>query len=72
MTRDRCEIYQQFKAIDGAYRAGDVVALRKALGDLPDFPNCLQPAELAVGDYPLADVGREPRYVPTTGRPTSS
>lgn len=34
MNRDRCEIYQKFKTIDGAYRAGDLVALRKALGGL--------------------------------------
>ena len=37
MIGDRCEVYQQFKAIGGVYRAGDVVALRKARGDLPYF-----------------------------------
>ncbi len=85
MTRDLYEIYQQFKAIDGAYRAGDVVALRKALGDLPDFPNCLQPAELAVGDYPLEyaiywspfsfikeliEIGADPNYPDQAGFPS--
>jgi ankyrin repeat protein len=53
MTRDRCEIFRQFTAVDEAYKAGDLEALRQALGDPPDFPNCLQPFELAVGDYPL-------------------
>jgi ankyrin repeat protein len=53
MTRDRCEIYRQFQAVDGAYRVGDIAALRQALGDPPGFPNCLQPWELGVGDYPL-------------------
>jgi ankyrin repeat protein len=53
MATDRCVIYRQFKAVDGAYRRGDLDALRQALGDPPDFPNCLQPFELAVGDYPL-------------------
>ena len=53
MTRDRGEINKQFQAVDGAYRAGDLAALRAALGDPPGFPNCLQPHNLAVGDYPL-------------------
>lgn len=53
MTRDRCDIHRQFKAVDDAYRRGDLRALKAALGDPPDFPNCLQPFDLAVGDYPL-------------------
>jgi ankyrin repeat protein len=53
MTRDRREIFRQFTAVDEAYKAGDLAALRVALGDPPDFPNCLQPFELAVGGYPL-------------------
>ena len=53
MTRDRGEIHRQFTAVDEAYKAGDLAALRTALGNPPDFPNCIQPFELAVGDYPL-------------------
>jgi ankyrin repeat protein len=53
MLKDRCEIYRNHKAADDAYRAGDLVALRAALGDPSDFPNCRQPFELAVGDHPL-------------------
>lgn len=39
--------------IDAAYRAGDLVALKQALGDPPDFPNNRQPHELGLGDFPL-------------------
>ena len=53
MSRDRCEIYRQHKAAHAAYVAGDVAALRAALDDPPDFPNCRQPFDLAVGDHPL-------------------
>ena len=53
MSRDRDEIHKQFQAVDGAYRAGDLAALRSALGDPPDFPNCLQRHDLGVADYPL-------------------
>jgi len=53
MTDERGDIQRQFRAVDGAYRAGDLAALRAALGNPPDFPNTLQPHQLAVGDYPL-------------------
>jgi ankyrin repeat protein len=53
MTRDRAEINRQFNAVDSAYRAGDLAALKAALGNPDDFPNCLQPRDLAVCDYPL-------------------
>ena len=53
MTQNRGEFYRQFKAVDSAHRAGDIAALKEALGDPPGFPNCLQPWELGVGDYPL-------------------
>ncbi len=36
-----------------AYLDGDLAALRRILGDPPDFPNCLQPVRLGVGGYPL-------------------
>jgi hypothetical protein len=53
MTRDRCEISRRHKAVHDAYCRGGLEALRVALDDPPDFPNCHQPCELAVGDYPL-------------------
>jgi propionyl-CoA synthetase len=53
MSADRKEIYRQFKAADDAYRAGDLAALREALGNPPGFPNGLLPFELGLGDYPL-------------------
>ncbi len=53
MTRNRGEIFRQFTAVDEAYKAGDLAALRETLGNPPDFPNCRQPFELAIGDYPL-------------------
>ena len=51
---DRKQIYRQFKAADGAYRRGDMDALREALGHPQDFPNCKQPIELGLGTYPLS------------------
>jgi hypothetical protein len=53
MAGNRCEVYRRHKAAHDAYGAGDVKALLDALDDPPDFPNCRQPPELAVGDYPL-------------------
>jgi uncharacterized protein len=53
MSRDRCEINRQHQSVHDAYVRGDLAALRAALGDPSDFPNCLQPFDLAVGDYPL-------------------
>ena len=49
---DRCASHRGFQALDAAYRAGDLAALRAALGDPPDFPNCRQ-AQPAVTDHPL-------------------
>ncbi len=53
MSRDRAAIHRQFNAVDSAYRAGDMAALKAALGHPADFPNCRQPRDLAVCDYPL-------------------
>ena len=50
---DRCEIYRRHKAAHEAYVRGDIEALRDALGHPPDFPNCRQPFDMAVGDHPL-------------------
>lgn len=50
---ERCGKYRVFKAIDDAYRKGDIDALVVALGDPADFPNSLHPWELGLGDFPL-------------------
>ncbi len=84
MTRDRSEIDRQFKDVDDAYRAGDLAALRHALGDPPGFPNCRQPMDLAVGETPLQyaiywsptsfieqliEIGADPNYPDSAGFP---
>lgn len=53
MANDRRDLARRFMAADAAYRCGDVHALRRALGDPADFPNCVQPAALGMGDTPL-------------------
>ncbi len=53
MTEERKDRQMRALAIDAAYRAGDMAALREALDDPPGFPNCRQPPELGVGDHPL-------------------
>ena len=73
------------KSIDDVYRRGDMAALRRALGDPPDFPNCLQQDALAVSDYPLEhaiywspfsfieallDLGADPNYPDQAGFPS--
>jgi ankyrin repeat protein len=85
MQRDRCEIDRQFQAVDGAYRVGDLEALKAALDHLPDFPNCRQPFELGVGEFPLEyaiywsprpfiaallDLGADPNYRDSDGFPS--
>jgi uncharacterized protein len=85
MTRDRCEVFRQHKRIHDAYRAGDLDVLREALDDPPDFPNCRQPFELAVGDHPLEyaiywsplafidqliEIGADPNYQHHAGFPS--
>jgi len=80
----RCESHRKFKVLDAAYRAGDLIALRTALGDPVDFPNCLQ-QDLAVADYPLEngiywsplafiasllDIGADPNYPDRAGFPS--
>jgi ankyrin repeat protein len=39
----RCAEYEQFKKIDTAFKVGDLEALRSALDDPDDFPNCPMP-----------------------------
>ena len=52
MTEYRREVSRRHKRAHDAYR-GDLNVLRQTLDDPPDFPNCRQPLELAVGDHPL-------------------
>ena len=52
-NEERCAKYRAFKAIDDAYRRGDLDALLIALGDPPDFPNCSHPWGLGLGEFPL-------------------
>jgi hypothetical protein len=85
MSGDRREIYRQHKAVHAAYVAGDMAALRAALDEPPDFPNYLQPFELAVGDHPLEyaiywsrlefieqllELGADPNYPDQAGFPS--
>ena len=53
MTTDRRETYRCHKAAHEAYVRGDLDSLREALSNPPDFPNCRQPFDMAVGDHPL-------------------
>ena len=81
---DRCESHGKFKALDKAYREGDLDALRVALGEPADFPNCRQD-DVAVSDYPLEDaiywsplpfiaklleIGADPNYPDRAGFPS--
>jgi uncharacterized protein len=85
MTSDWCALYRQFTAVDGAYRRGDLDALKAALGDPEGFPNCLLPFDLAVGDHPLEyaiawsplpfvqillELGADPNYPAQDGFPS--
>jgi hypothetical protein len=83
--KERCAKYRVFKAIDEAYRAGDLEALLVALGDPVGFPNSLHPWDLGLGDYPLEyaiywspiafiqtllDQGANPNYPDRAGFPS--
>jgi hypothetical protein len=68
MTSDRCALYRQFMAVDGAYRSGDLDALKEALGDPEGFPNCLLPFETAA--MPFHQPSREPQF--DTHHPTGA
>jgi ankyrin repeat protein len=80
----RCAKYRVFKAIDNAYRKGDIDALLAALGPA-DFPNSPHPWELGLGEFPLEyaiyasplefvrtllDHGANPNYPDRTGFPS--
>jgi ankyrin repeat protein len=82
---ERCERYKAFKAIDGAYRIGDLNALLAALGHPADFPNSSHPAHLGLTEFPLEyaiywspfhflemllDRGSDPNYPDQSGFPS--
>lgn len=50
---ERCERYEAFKAVDSAYRTGDLNALLTALGHPAEFPNSLHPVDLGLTEFPL-------------------
>lgn len=71
------------RAIDAAYKRGDLAALRTLLGEPPDFPNCRGPAgggeiilEYAIYHSPLAfirsllELGADPNYEDHAGFPS--
>jgi hypothetical protein len=68
--------YAVFKAIDDAYRKGDLDALLLALGDPAGFPNSLHFWGLGLGDFPLstrfigARLHSSKRFSPTEQIPT--
>jgi hypothetical protein len=82
---DRCAKHAAFKAVDAAYRSGDLEALLTALGDPPGFPNSAHPWDLGLGDFPLEyaiywsplafvrtllDHGADPNYPDQAGFPS--
>ena len=70
-------------ALHEAYTRGDLAAVRRLMGDPPDFPNCRGPAavgeivlEYAIYHSPLAmigallDLGADPNYEDSAGFPS--
>ena len=85
MSDEELERLRRCAVIDAAYRAGDLDALREAMGNPPDFPNCRHPVALPVGDYPLEyaiywsplafverllELGADPNYEADNGFPS--
>ena len=50
---EECAKFKEFKAIDDAYRIGDLNTLLDALGNPTVFPNCLHPWGAGLSDLPL-------------------
>ena len=50
---ERCAKYLCFQGNRGCLWKGDIGALLLALGDPADFPNCLHPPDLGLGEFPL-------------------
>jgi hypothetical protein len=51
--QERCAKFKEFKAIDDAYRIGDLDAVLEALRDPTGFPNCAHPSGMGLSDFPL-------------------
>ena len=51
---DQLETGRKALRLTDAYRAGDLAAVKAALGWPEDFPNVAQPMALGCGDWPLA------------------
>lgn len=78
---DRCAAYEKFKKIAGAFRAGDLAALRAAVDDPASVPNGPMPLEIgpclehAIYHSPLAfirtllEIGADPRPADHMGFP---
>lgn len=76
--------FQAFKRIDGAFKAGDLEALRAAIGDPPEFPNVRAPhdaincslLQYAIYHSPLPfirtllELGADPNYDDLDGFPS--
>jgi len=82
---DRSEIHRRFRRLTAGYRSGDIAAVQAVLGWPEDFPNTLQPMELASGDWPLVsainlsplrfvrrllELGADPNYEARDGFPS--
>ena len=85
MSHEKGQSQHPGLAVDAAFRAGDLAALRAALGEPADFPNTRMAMELGLGDHPLAyaiyrsplgfietllDLGAEPNYAHDDGFPS--
>lgn len=83
MTDDRCKDAEAFRVADAAFRAGDLRALRDALGDPPEFPNVFggpgitcSLLQYAIYHSPLAfvrdllEAGADPNYDDHDGFPS--
>jgi ankyrin repeat protein len=84
-SEDRAETYRRFQRLTAAYRAGDLAAVKAALGWPEHFPNTPQPMALASGDWPLVtainlspfrfvrqllELGADPNYDAPDGFPS--
>ena len=79
--KGRCEEYEQFKKIDAAFRAGDLIALRAAVDESDSIPNGPMPLtigrclEYAIYHSPLSfirtllEIGADPNPEDHSGFP---
>ena len=82
---DRCANYRRYLQLTEAYKAGDMAAVKAALGWPQDFPNGPQPMEFVCGDWPLVtaitlsplrfirqllDLGADPNFPSDDGFPS--